>query len=341
MTEYILLGLGLATVGLLIVAVCQLAALRRRQEDAAGQRQLVERLERMQAQLTEEQRASRQESARVIQQTVQSMSEVLLTAQGTANKTVTDSLETIRQAVTGQLETIRQENGRQLDQMRQTVDEKLQKTLNDRISQSFRLVNERLEQVYAGLGEMKTLANGVGDLKKVLSNVKTRGVLGEIQLGAILEQILSPEQYEANVKTKPGSTNFVEYAVKLPGSDDGTVWLPIDAKFPADAYTQLLDAYETGDKAQIEACGKALEKRGYSATYDCGRMGHGMGLMSTEPPSVTVRDEGILKPGMIINLEPGILVDTGVFCIEENYVITEDGYERLSTGSRKLHQIRG
>lgn len=89
------------------------------------------------------------------------------------------------------------------------------------------------------------------------------------------------------------------------------------------------------------ACGKALEKRGYSATYDCGRMGHGMGLMSTEPPSVTVRDEGILKPGMIINLEPGILVDTGVFCIEENYVITEDGYERLSTGSRKLHQIRG
>ncbi len=261
MTEYILLGLGLATVGLLIVAVCQLAALRRRQEDAAGQRQLVERLERMQAQLTEEQRASRQESARVIQQTVQSMSEVLLTAQGTANKTVTDSLETIRQAVTGQLETIRQENGRQLDQMRQTVDEKLQKTLNDRISQSFRLVNERLEQVYAGLGEMKTLANGVGDLKKVLSNVKTRGVLGEIQLGAILEQILSPEQYEANVKTKPGSTNFVEYAVKLPGSDDGTVWLPIDAKFPADAYTQLLDAYETGDPEQVKAAGSVLEQR--------------------------------------------------------------------------------
>ena len=250
MTEYILLGLGLATVGLLIVAVCQLAALRRRQEDAAGQRQLVERLERMQAQLTEEQRASRQESARVIQQTVQSMSEVLLTAQGTANKTVTDSLETIRQ-----------ENGRQLDQMRQTVDEKLQKTLNDRISQSFRLVNERLEQVYAGLGEMKTLANGVGDLKKVLSNVKTRGVLGEIQLGAILEQILSPEQYEANVKTKPGSTNFVEYAVKLPGSDDGTVWLPIDAKFPADAYTQLLDAYETGDPEQVKAAGSVLEQR--------------------------------------------------------------------------------
>ena len=261
MTEYILLGLGLATVGLLIVAVCQLADLRRRQEDAAGQRQLVERLERMQAQLTEEQRASRQESARVIQQTVQSMSEVLLTAQGTANKTVTDSLETIRQAVTGQLETIRQENGRQLDQMRQTVDEKLQKTLNDRISQSFRLVNERLEQVYAGLGEMKTLANGVGDLKKVLANVKTRGVLGEIQLGAILEQILSPEQYEANVKTKPGSTNFVEYAVKLPGSDDGTVWLPIDAKFPADAYTQLLDAYETGDPEQVKAAGSVLEQR--------------------------------------------------------------------------------
>ena len=146
------------------------------------------------ATLLAEQRAGRQENT----QSVQAMSQVLLTAQGQANQAMTESLENIRRAVSGQLDTIRQENNHQLEQMRQTVDEKLQKTLNDRISQSFRLVNERLEQVYAGLGEMKTLASGVGDLKKVLSNVKTRGVLGEFQLGAILEQILSPEQYEAN-----------------------------------------------------------------------------------------------------------------------------------------------
>jgi DNA recombination protein RmuC len=145
--------------------------------------------------------------------------------------------------------------------MRQTVDEKLQKTLNDRITQSFQLVNERLEQVYAGLGEMKTLASGVGDLKKVLSNVKTRGILGEVQLGSILEQILAPEQYEANVKTRPGSTHFVEFAVKLPGADEGTVWLPIDAKFPIDAYTQLLDAYESGDADAVKAAGSVLEQR--------------------------------------------------------------------------------
>ena len=115
--------------------------------------------------------------------------------------------------------------------------------------------------MYAGLGEMKTLASGVGDLKKVLSNVKTRGVLGEVQLGAILEQILSPEQYEANVKTRPGTTHYVEYAVKLPGADEGTVWLPIDAKFPIDAYAHLLEAYDTGDADAVKAAGSILEQR--------------------------------------------------------------------------------
>ena len=153
------------------------------------------------------------------------------------------------------------DNRRQLEKMRETVDEKLQKTLEDRISQSFKLVSERLEQVYKGLGEMQNLAAGVGDLKKVLSNVKTRGILGEVQLGAILEQILSPDQYETDVKTRPGSTERVEFAVKLPGDDDGgPVWLPIDAKFPGDAYARLNDAYETGDKALIDAAYKNLEK---------------------------------------------------------------------------------
>ena len=257
MTEYILIGLGLITVGLLIVAVCQLAAIRRRQDNSAPMKALEDKVSRLEATLLAEQRAGRQENT----QSVQAMSQVLLTAQGQANQAMTDSLENIRRAVSGQLDTIRQENNRQLEQMRQTVDEKLQKTLNDRISQSFQLVNERLEQVYAGLGEMKTLASGVGDLKKVLSNVKTRGVLGEFQLGAILEQILSPEQYESNVKTRPGSTHYVEYAIKLPGNDDGTVWLPIDAKFPVDAYTQLLDAYETGDADAVKVAGSALDTR--------------------------------------------------------------------------------
>lgn len=152
------------------------------------------------------------------------------------------------------------ENNRQLEEMRKTVDEKLQKTLDERITQSFKLVNDRLEQVYKGLGEMQNLAVGVGDLKKVLSNVKTRGILGEVQLGAILEQILAPEQYAENVITKSTGADRVEFAVKLPGDDERTVWLPIDAKFPADSYSRLVDAYELGDVAAIEEAAKNLER---------------------------------------------------------------------------------
>ncbi|MFV0497750.1 MAG: DNA recombination protein RmuC [Candidatus Fimivivens sp.] len=170
-------------------------------------------------------------------------------------------LEEVRATVEQRLEVLRADNTKQLDQMRQTVDEKLQKTLNERLAQSFAQVSERLEQVYKGLGEMQTLANGVGDLKKVLSNVKTRGILGEIQLGAILEQILSPEQYEANVSTKKGSNTVVEYAVKLPGDGENGVWLPIDAKFPGDTYATLMDAYESAVPERIAAAGKELEQR--------------------------------------------------------------------------------
>lgn len=169
-------------------------------------------------------------------------------------------LENIRRTMSEKIGELTEDNNRQLTQMRQTVDEKLQKTLEDRIGQSFRLVSQRLEQVYRGLGEMQTLAAGVGDLKKVLSNVKTRGILGEIQLGAILEQILSPDQYEENVTTKSTGSERVEYAVKLPGEDDRTVYLPIDAKFPGDAYSRLVDAYDAGDPAAIEAAGRNLER---------------------------------------------------------------------------------
>ena len=147
-----------------------------------------------------------------------------------------------------------------LEKMRETVDEKLHKTLEERLGQSFKLVSERLEAVQKGLGEMQTLANGVGDLKKVLSNVKTRGVLGEIQLGNILEQIMAPEQYEANVKTKKGSNDHVEFAIKLPGKDDegNVVYLPVDAKFPQEDYVRLQTAYDEGDIAGIESANKAL-----------------------------------------------------------------------------------
>lgn len=171
------------------------------------------------------------------------------------------SLENIRRSVDEKLESIRRENLRQLDEMRQTVDEKLQKTLEEKMNKSFSLVNERLEQVYKGLGEMQTLAVGVGDLKKVLSNVKTRGILGEIQLGAILSEILSKEQYEENIATKKGSKNVVEFAIKLPSDGDSIVYLPIDSKFPGDTYSALRDAVESGDRQRIEAAQKALVQR--------------------------------------------------------------------------------
>lgn len=171
------------------------------------------------------------------------------------------SLENIRRSVDEKLESIRRENLRQLDEMRQTVDEKLQKTLEEKMNKSFSLVNERLEQVYKGLGEMQTLAVGVGDLKKVLSNVKTRGILGEIQLGAILSEILTKEQYEENIATKKGSKNVVEFAIKLPSDGAGTVYLPVDSKFPGDTYSALRDAVESCDKQRIESAQKALVQR--------------------------------------------------------------------------------
>ncbi len=170
-------------------------------------------------------------------------------------------LEGVRTTMENRLAAMQEDNGRRLEQMRATVDEKLQKTLDERLTQSFGQVSQRLEEVYKGLGEMQTLAVGVGDLKKVLTNVKTRGIMGEFQLEAILEQILSPEQYEKNVITKKGTGNPVEFAIRLPGDDRGYVYLPIDAKFHADAYSQLVDAYERGESVAIDLAGKELEKR--------------------------------------------------------------------------------
>ncbi len=169
-----------------------------------------------------------------------------------------DTRETLEQ----RLEKLQKDNAAKLEQMRQTVDEKLHATLEQRLSESFKQVSERLEQVHKGLGEMQSLAAGVGDLKKVLANVKNRGVMGEVQLGMLLEQLLAPEQYATNVATRPGSRERVEFAIKLPGRDsEGVVWLPLDAKFPTEDYQRLQEAQEAADPLAVEAAAKALEVR--------------------------------------------------------------------------------
>jgi DNA recombination protein RmuC len=181
-----------------------------------------------------------------------------LTALGEATER---RMEGLRATVEERLATLQEDNGARLEQIRQTVDERLQGTLEARLGESFRLVSDRLEQVHKGLGEMQTLAAGVGDLKRVLTNVKSRGSYGEVQLGMLLEQVLAPDQYAKNVKTRPGSNDLVEYAVRLPGrADDGEpCWLPIDSKFPTEDYERLLGAIEIADGAGIEAAGKAIE----------------------------------------------------------------------------------
>ena len=252
----------------------------------ANNKRAESRMDEMRREVADELRASRTEQA----QSLQGMSgAVVQSLQGsfsrqdaqleTLQKSVSDRLaamdkrlgdsalqselkmENMRATVEKQLAAMRADNDRKLDAMRATVDEKLQKTLEDRIGQSFKLVSERLEQVSRGLGEMQTLATGVGDLKKVLGNVKTRGIFGELQLAAILEQILSPEQYAANIVTKPGSRDAVEFAVKFPGEDGETVYLPIDSKFPMDVYQGVMDAYDSADPVLVAAAASALETR--------------------------------------------------------------------------------
>lgn len=244
-------------------------------------------LQQLRREMLEELRATRTELGSSINSSLQNYSSVQSTAlkqiagvqdsrlQGLDERFKALSLQTelkldsIRRTMETRLAALQEDNNHKLDQMRETVDEKLQKTLEDKLAKSFGLVNERLEQVYKGLGEMQTLAIGVGDLKKVLSNVKTRGILGEIQLGAILQEILTPNQYDENVATRKGSSERVEFAVKLPSGEDGeTIYLPIDAKFPADCYANLMEAYDTGDTEQIAAAGKVLENRIRSEAKD-------------------------------------------------------------------------
>lgn len=171
---------------------------------------------------------------------------------------INSTLNGIRDSNAQSMEKLRRDNRESLDRINATVNEKLQKTLDDKISRSFEAVNQRLKEVYEGLGEMKNVAHGVNDLKNVLSNVKTRGTLGEIQLGAILEDILAAEQYGSQVQVDPNSGERVDYAVRLPGTDNGYVWLPIDSKFPGDTYAALLKSYESGDASAVRTARRAL-----------------------------------------------------------------------------------
>ncbi|MFZ1244642.1 MAG: DNA recombination protein RmuC [Azonexus sp.] len=173
-----------------------------------------------------------------------------------------ERFEHLKIAVETRLTAIQADNAAKLEEMRRTVDEKLHATLEQRLGESFKLVSDRLEQVHRGLGEMQTLAAGVGDLKRVLSNVKTRGTWGEVQLSALLEQLLTADQFGCNVVTKPGSNERVDFAIRLPGKGDGAVvWLPIDAKYPIEDYQRLLDAQERGDPAAVEEASRAIETR--------------------------------------------------------------------------------
>lgn len=260
---------GIIIVGLLIVVVLQIVWRPRkdRQEQETLEKLFAEMqhsFERIEKNFREDFRLNREESRLVAKDNREELAASMRAFQESFERGIA-SFNQLQKEKFEALDRRQQEwvnhAEKRLEEIRQTVDEKLQQTLNERISQSFRLVNEQLVNVQKGLGEMQSLAQDVGGLKRVLSNVKTRGNIGEIQLSMLLEQLLAPEQYEANVHTRKGSDTVVEFAVKLPGKDDARafVYLPIDAKFPKDVYEQLLDAYDAADPQQIEVAGKQLE----------------------------------------------------------------------------------
>jgi DNA recombination protein RmuC len=215
-------------------------------------------IERLRQALLEAQSTQRRELSGALAQNQQGSTSALVQI----SDSIAQRLDALRGTVDARLKDLQAENAGKLDEMRKTVDEKLQSTLESRLGQSFKLVSQQLEQVHKGLGEMQTLAAGVGDLKRVLTNVKTRGHFGEVQLAALLEQVLSPEQYAPQVAVKPGSREAVDFAIRMPGGVDGQpCWLPIDAKFPREDYERLQEAQDHADAAAAEAAGLALERR--------------------------------------------------------------------------------
>ena len=291
--DWITVGLGLLSVILLLALLLRAAPRGEAAEVLAGVQDSSERLEReLRREIGESSRAARQELAgsmanfqrMVVQQSgealrtqnaqIDAFAQQLTLLQKTLSDTLTTQLQSLSEAnarrlgevratLESQLAQLQQNNAAKLDEMRQTVDEKLQTTLETRLGESFKQVADRLEQVHKGLGEMQSLAQGVGDLQRVLTNVKTRGIFGEVQLEALLEQVLTPEQYGKQVETKPRSNQRVDFAVRFPGrvADGAPVWLPIDAKFPRDDYERLLDAHERADAVAAELSAKALEAR--------------------------------------------------------------------------------
>ena len=238
------------------------------------------------------------------------------------NKQSVESIKDVKETIEKQLKTIREDNAQQLNEMRKTVDEKLQTTLEKRLGESFKQVSERLELVHKGLGEMQNIASGVGDLKKVLANVKTRGVLGEYQLENILEQLLTSDQYSKNVATKKGSQAHVEFAIKLPGKNtDGEIWMPVDSKFPIENYQLLSEAYDEGDKAKIENAQRVLLKTVEAFAKD-------INLKYIDPPHTT--DFAIMFLP-VEGLYAEVLRHPGLFeVIQRKYRVTVTGPTTLS-----------
>jgi len=288
------LTMGFTTLLVLVVLILLIVLIRRKPDDIITRLQddfgaLASKQEHVEHVIKDEMSANRKETANSQQQARQELGSALKSSSDSLQRRMVDNIrmqkdqldsfskqlmamaklneermEAMRQTIETQLRAIQEDNTKKLEQMRATVDEKLQTTLEKRLGESFKQVSERLEQVYKGLGEMRSLAVGVGDLKKVLTNVKTRGTWGEIRLSHILEQILTPEQYDVNVATKKNSNDRVEFAIKLPGQDNDTqsvVWMPIDSKFPQEDYQRLLDAQEAADKELAEKSIKSLGAR--------------------------------------------------------------------------------
>ena len=288
----LILGFFILTV--LTALILLIILIRRKPENAIADLQknviaLMNKQQRLESVLKDEISANRQETAQSARQARQELGSTLKMSSDSLQQRLSDNirvqkdqldsfskqlmalarlneekLEIMRKTLETQLRSLQEDNTRKLEQMRATVDEKLQSTLDQRLGESFKQVSERLEQVYKGLGEMRTLASGVGDLKKVLTNVKTRGTWGEIRLSHILEQILTPQQYDVNVATRKNSNERVEFAIKLPGPDadkEKAVWLPIDSKFPQEDYQRLMDARDAADKELAEKHIKNLEIR--------------------------------------------------------------------------------
>ena len=243
--ELLIVGLLAVIIGLLIFML-----IRRAQPPVVDTSKLEERLIRVESELDKI-------APKIEGEFRENRKEITENLQGNRRE-ISDNLQLIQKTVDTRVKSLQDDNAKKLEEMRMTVDEKLQKSVEHRFNESFKQISGQLTQVYQGLGEMKTLANGVGDLKKVMEGVKTRGIYGEVQLGNIISDCMPKEQYEENIVTKKGSNDRVEFAIKMPGKDDFTVYLPIDSKFPVENYGRLLEAYDNGNKTEIEAFRKAL-----------------------------------------------------------------------------------